>query len=248
MQTVILLAGYGSRLNRADLPHKSLLAFDGQTLLSRHLACLEELRVEKAILVLGHNKNLMKEYIRKLGLQMDVEFVDNDLYATTGNTLSLVIGLRRSRGDVLIMDGDVLYPASVLRDYVTHSPLSSFAVIPADIDDVECSKVLLRSDGSIESFVTKRALTAEERARFGFAGEAIGFIKLSSGDAKNFVDLYDRKSAAYEPTLWEIPFTDFASNVQLFSSAVPGDCCFEIDTQEDYETALDCFKKNPEKY
>ena len=68
MEAIILLAGYGSRLNRQDIPHKSLLPFDGDTLLSRHLSCLEELQIERTHLVLGHNKEQVENYVQSLQL------------------------------------------------------------------------------------------------------------------------------------------------------------------------------------
>ena len=46
MQAVILLAGYGSRLGRDDIFHKSLLPFGDETLLSRHLTCLDALNID----------------------------------------------------------------------------------------------------------------------------------------------------------------------------------------------------------
>ena len=159
MHAVILLAGYGSRLSRDDLPHKSLLPFDGETLLSRHLDCLQTLGMERTHLVLGHNKEAVKEYVHGLNLKMDCHFIDNDLYRTTGNTLSVVMGLRHCHGDVLILDGDVLYPQSLFYNYVKNSTPTSFALIPSDIDNTESSKVLIRSNGTIEAFVTKRDLT-----------------------------------------------------------------------------------------
>ncbi|HIE80310.1 MAG TPA: UDP-N-acetylglucosamine diphosphorylase, partial [Nitrospinaceae bacterium] len=47
MEAIILLAGYGSRLDRQDLPHKTLLPFGEETLLSRHLKCLQALGIRK---------------------------------------------------------------------------------------------------------------------------------------------------------------------------------------------------------
>ncbi|MEE8268628.1 MAG: NTP transferase domain-containing protein, partial [Nitrospinaceae bacterium] len=121
MQAVILLAGYGSRLKRDDISHKCFLPFGDETLLSRHLSILESLGMEQTVLVVGHNKETVKSYVQSLDLNMPVEFVDNDRYETTGNTLSLVMGLRNREGELLVMDGDVLYPRAALEEYVRHS-------------------------------------------------------------------------------------------------------------------------------
>lgn len=243
MEAVILLAGYGSRLERRDIPHKALLPFGDGTLLSRHLSCLQELGIARAHLVLGHNKDLLIEYVRSLKLELPVNFIDNGLYLTTGNTLSMVLGLRQCSGDVLILDADVLYPRRVLMNYVQASDPSSFALTPVDIDDEECAKVLLKPTGAIQAFVTKRRFTEEEKTGFEFAGEAIGFFKLSTPNVKNFLRLYKKNEPVYENALWEIPFTDFARDVDLSPWKIAESGCFEIDTQEEYQRALDYFQR-----
>ena len=248
MQAIILLAGYGSRLNRNDLPHKCFLSFNGETLLSRHLSCLKVLDIECVHLVVGHNKETVKEYVYNLNPGLDYNFVDNDAYLTTGNTLSMVMGLRHCRGDVLILDGDVLYPHLVFIEYVKQSAPTSFALVSSDIDNIESAKVLIESSGGIEAFITKRALTPDERTRFRFGGEAIGFFKLSSSDVKKFIALYENNESKYLTALWEIPFTAFAKDVDLLPWSIRESGCFEIDTQEDYEEALTYFFENREKY
>jgi choline kinase len=245
---VILLAGYGSRLKRDDISHKCLLPFGDETLLSRHLSILQSLGMEQTVLVVGHNKDAVKQYARGLDLKMPVEFVDNDRYATTGNTLSLVMGLRDREGDCLVMDGDVLYPRAALEEYVRQSKPSSFAVTPVDIDDTEATKVLLRKDQTIESFVTKRDLTQEEKSEFHMAGEAIGFFMLTQAVARNLVALYDQEETRFIQVLWEIIFNEITPHNEIHPYSIPGGGCIEIDTQVDYEEALRLYQSQPEKY
>ena len=249
MQAVILLAGYGSRLGRDDIPHKSLLPFDSETLLSRHFACLDSLGVSCVFLVVGHNKEHVKLYVVGLNLGLECKFIDNDLYRTTGNTLSMVMGLRYCSEDVVILDGDVLYPQSEFFKYVKNSESTSFALISSDIDNTESTKTLVRSDGKIAMFVTKRNLTSEEKTDFGFGGEAIGFFKLSFENCKKFIEHYENFESKYVELLWEIPFTEFAKSVDLSVWLVAqGPDCFEIDTEADYEQALSSFEKDKNSY
>ena len=248
MQAVILLAGYGSRLTRPDLPHKVFLKFGEETLLSRHLRCLENMGIRKALLVIGHNAETIKDYVAGLNIRMDVEFFFNDVYRTTGNTLSLVMGLRHSDDDVLVLDGDVLYPPRMMKEFVEKAAQSSFAIVPADMNNAECAKALLGSAGTIHSLVTKRLLTDDEKSRYQFAGEAIGFIKLSPDDAAKLISIYDGDETGYINTLWEEIFSELASQADLFPFRLSHDGCFEIDTQEDYEEALKYFNSHPDQY
>ena len=248
MQAVILLAGYGSRLKRDDIPHKCLLPFGDETLLSRHLRILEGLGIDRAVLVVGHNKEAVKRYTGGLNLSLPVEFVDNDRYATTGNTLSLVMGLRGRAGDFLVMDGDVLYPRSVLEEYVRRSQPPSFAVTPVGIDDTEATKVLLRVDQTIQSFVTKRDLTPAEQSQFCMAGEASGFLMLTPEVAGHIAERIDREEPRFIKTLCEIIFNEITSQEAIRPYPLPSEGCIEIDTQEDYEAALELYRSQPEKY
>jgi len=248
MHAVILLAGYGSRLAQPDLPHKSLLPFGTETLLSRHLLALDELNIEKAHLVLGHNGDLVEKYVKSLNLSLPINFIHNELYLTTGNTLSMVLGLRQCEGDVLILDGDVLYPRSVFLEYVRKSKPTSFALVPIDIEDEEASKVLLKPDGTIHAFITKRHLTEEEKNSFRFGGEAIGFFKLVEDNVGKLLTLYQKYEKEYVPVLWEIPFTEFAREADISAWNIAGSDCFEIDTPEDYKEALASFNSQPAIY
>ena len=248
MEAIILLAGYGSRLERQDLPHKALLPFGEETLLSRHLKCLQALSARRIHLILGHNAPTLKTYVEDLNLGLPLHFIDNPVYRTTGNTLSMVMGLKYCQDETLILDGDVLYPPQALLDYVQKAPRSSFALIPADIDNAECAKVLLNPSGTIHAFITKRELTAEEKSDFGFGGEAIGFFILRQEDVPRFVTLYENNESTYRPVLWEIPFTEFARNTPLHPWNVSQEGCFEIDTQEDYSTALNHFQSHLDQY
>jgi len=224
------------------------LPFGDGTLLSRHLSCLEELKIEKTHLVLGHNKEQVESYVRSLRLDLPIQFIDNKVYRTTGNTLSMVMGLRQCAGDVLILDGDVLYPRRVFIDYARQSDASSFALTPGNIDDEESAKVLLKPSGVIHAFITKRHLTEAEKNGFKFGGEAIGFFKLSAQNVKKFLDLYAQQETEYEKVLWEIPFTEFAQQVDLKTWTTANTDCFEIDTQGEYEHALAHFERNRDLY
>ncbi|MFQ5483471.1 MAG: NTP transferase domain-containing protein [Nitrospinaceae bacterium] len=248
MNALLLLAGSGSRLGRPDLPHKVLLPFGGETLLSRHLRILDGLGIEETVLVVGHNKDAVQDAASAMSLSMAVRCVDNDLYQTTGNTLSLIMGLQEMEGDVLVLDGDVLYPPPVIGAFLQGSRPPAFAVVAADIDDAECAKALLHVDGTIAALVTKRVLTQDEKDRHTFAGEAIGFFTLSAAAAAALLQLYAEREEFFKPTLWEVLFSEAAQETaySVFHVNEPG--CFEIDTPEDVAQAQAFFDAHPDRY
>jgi hypothetical protein len=87
--------------------------------------------------------------------------------------------------------------------------------VPADINDAECAKVLLNPSGTINAFITKRALTEGEKSGFGFGSEAIGFFILRQEDVLRFVALHENDEPNYRSLLLETPFTEFVRNTSL---------------------------------
>ncbi len=224
------------------------LDFGGESLLSKHLKTLQHAGIEKTVLVVGYNKDAIKQAVADMNLTMPVEFIDNDVYRTTGNTLSMVMGLRGMQGNVLVMDGDLLYPREVLGGFLGKATGSCFAVVPVDINDVECAKVLLNADQSIAAIITKRALTDQEKSDHTFSGEAIGFFTLTPHAVDTIIKAYEEREEYFSPTLWEILFSEIADKTPLGVYPLNENGCFEIDTQEDYEEALACYTANPERY
>ena len=72
------------------------------------------------------------------------------------------MGLKHCQKETLILDGDIFYPPEAMINYVQKTHRSSFALVPADINYAECAKVLLNPSGTINAFITKRALTEEK--------------------------------------------------------------------------------------
>jgi choline kinase len=72
---VVLAAGEGSRLGR---PSKPLARVAGLTLLERTVATLRAAGVARVIVVVGHAKEAVAEFVSERGL--DVEVVENDRF------------------------------------------------------------------------------------------------------------------------------------------------------------------------
>ena len=109
-QIIILAAGQGKRLlPLTKMLPKTMLKVGGTPIIDHILNSINLNSVNEFLIVVGHNKEEVKKYVRGLNLKLDCNFIDNDVYQTTGNTLSMVMGLRYCQGDVLILDGDILY-------------------------------------------------------------------------------------------------------------------------------------------
>jgi choline kinase len=118
MRAIMLAAGIGKRLFGGDdaAPPKVLLEFEGTSLLARHLSILKALGVSDLTMVVGYRQHLLRDAVARLGFADFVRFVENPDYLK-GPILSLWLAREVLNGadDVLFMDADVLYPATMMQ-------------------------------------------------------------------------------------------------------------------------------------
>ena len=126
MIAVLLAAGRGRRLGN-DRP-KALLEFGGRTLLDRHLENLAALDSEieggvETVVVTGFRAELL-----------DVPHAIHNARYERGSVISLAVALdalASREDDLLLMDADVLYEPSILRDVAALDILES-SLMPGD--------------------------------------------------------------------------------------------------------------------
>ena len=110
---VILAAGRGTRLASVvpDRP-KGLVEIGGEPLVVRSVRLLRQAGVRRIVVVVGH---LAEAWVPVLGLEPDVELVYNPAFASLGSFESLLVGLEGVQGDVVVLEGDLLYEARALQ-------------------------------------------------------------------------------------------------------------------------------------
>lgn len=103
---IILAAGKGKRMNNPDLP-KVLAEINGKPLISFVLNQVEKLNPQKKVLVVGHQKELVINYINDSEFG-GVDFASQDEQLGTGHAVMQTYNLLKDfDGDVLILAGDV---------------------------------------------------------------------------------------------------------------------------------------------
>ena len=112
LTAILLAAGRGRRLGpRGDAAPKGAIRLGDESLTERTLRLLETVGIGRCVIVTGHEAS----WYRSLLTGVDLTFVDNELYATTGSLRSLALGIRETTGDVLIIESDLVYEAAALR-------------------------------------------------------------------------------------------------------------------------------------
>jgi 1L-myo-inositol 1-phosphate cytidylyltransferase / CDP-L-myo-inositol myo-inositolphosphotransferase len=120
---VILAAGSGLRLEGGPKP---LAQVGGITLLERAVLTLRQAGVKRIIVVIGHAKDAVKQFVAERAL--DVELVENDDFSL-GNGSSMLVGGRAVGGRfILTMVDHIVDPEAIAR------LLSSEATLTAAVD------------------------------------------------------------------------------------------------------------------
>ncbi|MBF0354877.1 MAG: phosphocholine cytidylyltransferase family protein [Alphaproteobacteria bacterium] len=237
MRAIMLAAGIGKRLfggKDTALP-KVLLEFEGTSLLERHLTILKYLGVEDLTLVVGYRQELLRQAVARLGAENFVRFVENPDFLK-GPILSLWLARTVLDGasDVLFMDADVLYPASMMKRLAAR-PGTVFLMDRDFVPGDEPVKLCLK-DGAIVEF----GKTLPPGLAFDAVGEWPGFAKFGPAESIKMVEAlrpYIERGALelpYEPAMRDMMLADPAVFAIEDVSGLPW---IEIDFPEDLERA-----------
>ena len=243
---LILAAGYGSRIADVTLNPKSLLPINEKALMDWHFDSLAKVGIKDVVVVTGYKREVLEEYLEKFKSNFNVEFAVNDDYKVKGNTYSLFFGLEKVETDFLLFDADLIYETDILRAFVEDRNSNQILVGESSIDDIESAKAMIDKDGFVRMTIDKRAVTEEERAKYKFAGEAIGILKFSKeyrddmfNECKKF--LADEKNISKN---WEHVMNEFLHTHDMGIHQSVSNKWVEIDNREDYERAQQLFKGN----
>ena len=231
MRAIILVAGVGWRLKPyTETTPKCLMEIGGKSLLRRYLDAFAALGVDEAVLVVGHLKEQIMAEASRGPAEVEVRFVTNEQF-TRGNILSLWHARHEFDDDILIMDGDVLYPREMLARLIASPDSNAIAVDERYQDTGEEQKVVCEDGWVVE--VTKK-IGSDPRVR----GEAVGILRLSAdaaevlrGILEEFIET-GKDSLEYEDALREL-----AAEVPIGVVEVGDLPWIEIDFEEDLARA-----------
>ena len=231
MRAIVLVAGVGWRLKPyTETTPKCLMEIGGKSLLRRYLDAFAALGVDEAVLVVGHLKEQIMAEASRGPAEVEVRFVTNEQF-TRGNILSLWHARHEFDDDILIMDGDVLYPRELLARLIASPDSNAIAVDERYQDTGEEQKVVCEDGWVVE--VTKK-ISSDPRVR----GEAVGILRLSAdaaevlrGILEEFIET-GKDSLEYEDALREL-----AAEVPIGVVEVGDLPWIEIDFEEDLARA-----------
>ncbi len=192
---IILAAGFGSRLGH-DMP-KALIDWGEGTIIDHQIGRLRACGVQDITVVVGFQAQKVMD---RVNAGWDgVRFVENPVYMDTNTAKSLIYGLAAApQGDVVWLNGDVVFDQGVLQLILDASGETALAVDPRICGDEE-----------VKYRVRDGKLTALSKQVHG-DGEAVGINRIAAADRDLYVKAleYVEDGAYFERALEHIlPFT-----------------------------------------
>ena len=237
MKAIILAAGVGSRLYGDDgnQPPKSLLRFDGKTLMQRHVEGLQSLGIESLTLVIGYRHEEILAEAQSHSREGFLQSIFNPRFRN-GPVVSLWEARETllSGEPIIFMDADVLYPLEMLSRLI-NSPHETCFLFDENFEDTdEPVRLCLRGGVPVE-------FGKNIKGEFDRVGEWPGFLKLSPLMAAKLVDrlqgYIDQEllDEAYEPAMRELILSEPPDSFGV--EDITGLPWIEIDFPEDLNKA-----------
>ena len=238
MRAIILAAGKGRRMTFDGVPlPKVMLSFGGKTLLRRHVEILRHCGVDEIVVAVGYRREIIDREIAATGAGDWVETVYNPTFEE-GSIVTLwsVREQLLRGGDVILMDGDVLYDHRVM-DCLLKSNHGNCFLLDRDFELGEEPTKLCVRDGHLVEFHKVVNVT------YDFWGESVGFFRLTEDvahrlvpAARRYLDA-DMRFELYDVALRDLLLTDSPGTFGF--EDITGLPWTEIDFQEDISHATD---------
>jgi len=223
---VILAAGMGTRL-RSVIGHspKGLLPWEDRPLIEHSLLRLRRAGVETVVLVVGFEAD---QYRRALGrFPLDIRYVLNEDYASTGSMHSLSLCAGKLAGDFFLLESDLLYELRAL--FTLGRATEEDLVLLSGPTQAGDEVYVYGRDGTIEA-VSKIKLDLP------LLGELVGISKISRALFEIMCDHY--RARPRDPKYdYELCLADVSLGRPVRTFTVPDLAWVEIDGPEHLDRA-----------
>lgn len=248
MQAIILAAGMGRRLGEFTADNtKCMLKVNGIRLIDRMLTQIKNLNLERVVIVTGYEGKKLRNYINANHPEMNIVFVDNQVYERTNNIYSL--WLTRDymmETDTLLLESDLILDDSILKEAVT-AEYPNVALVAKYQTWMDGTMVRIDEEHNIVNFIPKKSFRYED---VPFYYKTVNVYRLRKEFCRDhylpFLEAYIKvlgENEYYEQVLRVITLIDTA-NIK----AIPVEArWYEIDDVQDLRIAETMFANPDEK-
>lgn len=158
MQAIILAAGLGRRLGEFTAGNtKCMVPVNGEFLIDRMLRQLRRLPLSRIVIVIGYEGAKLREYIDGKYPDMNIGYVENDVYDKTNNIYSLWLARDIMQDDdTLLLESDIIVDDAII-DMIYESDYPDVALVAKYESWMDGTMVRIDDDDNIISFIPKKA-------------------------------------------------------------------------------------------
>lgn len=246
MQAVILAAGMGKRLKDLTADNtKCMVKVNGVTLIDRMLHQLEELNLERIVIVVGYEGNKLIDYINSLGVRTPIVYVDNPIYFKTNNIYSLALAKEYLKeDDTLLLESDLIFEDTVL-DFLVNDERETLALVDKYESWMDGTVVKLDEEDNIQAFIGGKKIIFEDIPTYY---KTVNIYKFSKHFSEHyyvpFLDAYSMalgNNEYYEQVLRVITMLD---DPEIKAKRLEGQRWYEIDDIQDLDIAESIFSED----
>ena len=248
MQALMLAAGMGKRLgNYTKNATKCMVPVNGKTLIEYAIESLIYAGIKKFTMVVGYKKDVLKNFLKGKYPQIQIDFIDNDVYDSTNNIYSLYLARDvLSSDDTILLESDLIFDKEIIREIVS-SPEKNLAVVSHFENWMDGTVTVLNEEKAIKRIVSKSDFDWNKVDSYY---KTVNIYKFSKEFSKNiympFLGAYQTaysKNEYYETVLKVISYLD---GDILKAHLVEGSRWYEIDDPADLKIASTRFSSGKE--
>ena len=163
MQALILAAGTGSRLGKYTKENtKCMLEVNGETLIEQALEKLNNVGIDKLIMVVGYKKDNLINHIGYQYKNIKIQYIENPIYDKTNNIYSLFLAKNElAQDDTILLESDLLFEEEILIKLLSDER-KSLAVVDRYKSWMDGTSVTIDSSDRILNFFTKKSFKFQD--------------------------------------------------------------------------------------
>ncbi len=249
MQSLVLAAGMGKRLKElTQNSTKCMVNVNGVTLIERMLRQLDNLALNRIIIVVGYERQKLIDYIATLDIKTQIVFIENPIYDKTNNIYSLALAKDKLlEDDTLLLESDLIFEDSVL-EILLDDPEETLALVDKYESWMDGTCVKIGDDDSIESFIPGKKFVFDDIPDYYKTVNIYKFSKhFSQTHYVPFLEAYSLalgNNEYYEQVLRVITMLD---DPGIKAKKLNGQLWYEIDDVQDLDIASSMFASSEEE-
>lgn len=244
MQGLILAAGMGLRLGEHTKQNpKCMLEVNGGRLIEKQINALKNAGINKVVIVCGHKKETLKEFVLNRFKDTEITFIDNDCYKTTNNIYSLFLAKDcLAKEDTILIESDLIFEPKLIKELTEEKEKNVVAVSKYKSWMDGTVVTINNKDDSVKKFYGKKEFNDNYIDNYY---KTVNIYKLNKDFCSNLYIPCLEKYVKEEKTneYYEVGLKDLVNNnVKMKAKKIESEKWYEIDTVQDLDIARCLFR------